>query len=173
MTLPTSGSIRGPTGTGCISAGPGERGQARRRVARGVTLSYMEDVVTLDVRDDRSGFVVNGGGGGERQRDKPGPFERARLRPDRDVAAGDPAGRAACDRVRTGRGHGGVGQACPPSRWEDPNDRLGGDPVHQRGHVKTHVLYIFAKLGVTDRAAAVAVGFERGLLPLAQTAQTR
>jgi DNA-binding NarL/FixJ family response regulator len=31
--------------------------------------------------------------------------------------------------------------------------------------VKTHVLHIFAKLGVNDRAAAVAVGFERGLLP--------
>ena len=31
--------------------------------------------------------------------------------------------------------------------------------------VKTHVLHIHAKLGVNDRAAAVAVGFERGLLP--------
>jgi DNA-binding NarL/FixJ family response regulator len=33
--------------------------------------------------------------------------------------------------------------------------------------VKTHVLHIFAKLGVNDRAAAVATGFERGLLPRA------
>jgi DNA-binding NarL/FixJ family response regulator len=33
--------------------------------------------------------------------------------------------------------------------------------------VKTHVLHIFAKLGVNDRAAAVAAGFERGLLPRA------
>src|SRR6202000_1214472 len=31
--------------------------------------------------------------------------------------------------------------------------------------VKTHVLHIYAKLGVNDRAAAVATGFERGLLP--------
>jgi hypothetical protein len=31
--------------------------------------------------------------------------------------------------------------------------------------VKTHVLHIYAKLGVNDRAAAVASGFERGLLP--------
>jgi DNA-binding NarL/FixJ family response regulator len=31
--------------------------------------------------------------------------------------------------------------------------------------VKTHVLHIYAKLGVNDRAAAVAAGFERGLLP--------
>ena len=31
--------------------------------------------------------------------------------------------------------------------------------------VKTHALHIYAKLGVNDRAAAVAVGFERGLLP--------
>jgi hypothetical protein len=27
------------------------------------------------------------------------------------------------------------------------------------------VLHIYAKLGVNDRAAAVAAGFERGLLP--------
>jgi DNA-binding NarL/FixJ family response regulator len=33
--------------------------------------------------------------------------------------------------------------------------------------VKTHVLHIYAKLGVNDRAAAVAAGFERGLLPRA------
>jgi DNA-binding NarL/FixJ family response regulator len=31
--------------------------------------------------------------------------------------------------------------------------------------VKTHVLHVYAKLGVNDRAAAVAAGFERGLLP--------
>jgi DNA-binding NarL/FixJ family response regulator len=31
--------------------------------------------------------------------------------------------------------------------------------------VKTHILHIYAKLGVNDRAAAVAAGFERGLLP--------
>jgi len=31
--------------------------------------------------------------------------------------------------------------------------------------VKTHVLHSYAKLGVNDRAAAVAAGFERGLLP--------
>ncbi len=30
--------------------------------------------------------------------------------------------------------------------------------------VKTHLLHIYAKLGVNDRAAAVAVGFDRGLL---------
>jgi DNA-binding NarL/FixJ family response regulator len=31
--------------------------------------------------------------------------------------------------------------------------------------VKTHLLHLYAKLGVNDRAAAVAAGFERGLLP--------
>lgn len=31
--------------------------------------------------------------------------------------------------------------------------------------VKTHLLHAYAKLGVADRAAAVAVGYERGLLP--------
>jgi DNA-binding NarL/FixJ family response regulator len=30
--------------------------------------------------------------------------------------------------------------------------------------VKTHLLHIYAKLGVSDRAAAVAEGFQRGLL---------
>jgi len=30
--------------------------------------------------------------------------------------------------------------------------------------VKSHILHIFTKLGVNDRAAAVAVGFQRGLL---------
>jgi ATP/maltotriose-dependent transcriptional regulator MalT len=30
--------------------------------------------------------------------------------------------------------------------------------------VKTHLLHIYAKLGVNDRAAAVAEGFHRGLL---------
>ena len=32
------------------------------------------------------------------------------------------------------------------------------------GAVKTHLLHVYAKLGVKDRAAAVAVAFERGLL---------
>jgi hypothetical protein len=31
--------------------------------------------------------------------------------------------------------------------------------------VKTRLLHIYAKLGVNDRAAAVGIGFERGLLP--------
>ena len=30
--------------------------------------------------------------------------------------------------------------------------------------VKTHLLHVYAKLGVSDRAAAVAEAFERGLL---------
>ena len=30
--------------------------------------------------------------------------------------------------------------------------------------VKTHLLHVYAKLGVGDRAAAVAVAYERGLL---------
>nr|WP_269128919.1 response regulator transcription factor [Nonomuraea sp. K271] len=31
--------------------------------------------------------------------------------------------------------------------------------------VKTHLLHIYAKLGVTDRASAVAAAFQRGILP--------
>ncbi|MFJ9554321.1 response regulator [Nocardiopsis sp. NPDC101807] len=34
--------------------------------------------------------------------------------------------------------------------------------------VKTHVLHIYGKLGVNDRAAAVAAGFRRGLLDLGE-----
>ncbi|MGK5558448.1 helix-turn-helix domain-containing protein, partial [Actinomadura kijaniata] len=30
--------------------------------------------------------------------------------------------------------------------------------------VKTHLLHVYAKLGVNDRAAAVAAAFDRGLL---------
>ena len=30
--------------------------------------------------------------------------------------------------------------------------------------VKTHLLHVYAKLGVADRAAAVAAAFDRGLL---------
>lgn len=36
--------------------------------------------------------------------------------------------------------------------------------------VKTHLLHIYAKLGVNDRAAAVATAFERGLLPTSRDA---
>ena len=84
----------------------------------GVTLSYMEDVVSLDVRDDGAGFVPPGPPAAERQpgqrepadaSQSTGPAER-RLRPDRDAAAGQPAGRAAGDRVGTGGGHGRIGQ---------------------------------------------------------------
>jgi DNA-binding NarL/FixJ family response regulator len=34
--------------------------------------------------------------------------------------------------------------------------------------IKTHLVHIYGKLGVSDRAAAVATAFERGLLPLRQ-----
>jgi DNA-binding NarL/FixJ family response regulator len=38
--------------------------------------------------------------------------------------------------------------------------------------VKTHLLHIYAKLGVSDRAAAVAEAFNRGLLTPGKTAQS-
>src|ERR1700748_1554292 len=49
----------------------------------------------------------------------------------------------------------------PPTR--DPPARL----FISEATVKTHLLHIYVKLGVNDRAAAVATGFERGLLPRA------
>jgi DNA-binding NarL/FixJ family response regulator len=44
-------------------------------------------------------------------------------------------------------------------------NRSAGERLHlSETTVKTHLLSIYAKLGVNDRAAAVAVGFRRGLL---------
>ena len=104
----------------------------------GVTLSYMEDVVSLDVRDDGAGFIpptppppsngskvngskVNGSkvNGSKVNGSKVnGEPVRRRLRPDRDAAAGQPAGRPAGNRVGTGGGYGRVGQPArhPPRR---------------------------------------------------------
>ena len=47
-----------------------------------------------------------------------------------------------------------------------PGRRLLAAPVGGAAEaVKTHLLHIYAKLNVNDRAAAVATAFERGLLP--------
>ncbi|PRB06453.1 DNA-binding response regulator [Microbacterium sp. MYb64] len=44
-------------------------------------------------------------------------------------------------------------------------NRAAGDRLHvSEGTVKTHLLSIYAKLGVGDRASAVAEGFRRGFL---------
>jgi DNA-binding NarL/FixJ family response regulator len=45
------------------------------------------------------------------------------------------------------------------------NAEIGRELFISEATVKTHLLHIYAKLGVNDRAAAVATGFERGLLP--------
>ncbi len=85
----------------------------------GITLSYMADVVTLDVRDDGAGFrLADPDRSGAVRADRPasgrcpaGGRRRAqrRLRPDRDAAA-RAAGRGhAGHRVGTGNGHRGVG----------------------------------------------------------------
>ena len=63
-------------------------------------------------------------------------------------------------RVPDGRPAGG----CPA--WQTwPRRRSAARLFISEATVKTHVLHIYAKLGVNDRAAAVAAGFERGLLP--------
>jgi DNA-binding NarL/FixJ family response regulator len=44
-------------------------------------------------------------------------------------------------------------------------NRVAGETLHlSESTVKTHLLSIYSKLGVTDRASAVAEGFRRGLL---------
>ena len=48
----------------------------------------------------------------------------------------------------------------------DTNRQTAAHLFISEATVKTHVLHIYAKLGVNDRAAAVAVAFQRGLLPL-------
>ncbi|UBU18119.1 response regulator [Nonomuraea gerenzanensis] len=44
------------------------------------------------------------------------------------------------------------------------NREIAGRLFITEATVKTHLLHVFAKLGVKDRAAAVAVAYERGLL---------
>ena len=44
------------------------------------------------------------------------------------------------------------------------NRRVAEQLFVSEATVKTHLLHIYAKLGVNDRAAAVAEGFNRGLL---------
>ncbi len=44
------------------------------------------------------------------------------------------------------------------------NKRVAADSFISEATVKTHLIHIYEKLGVNDRAAAVAAGHERGLL---------
>ena len=44
------------------------------------------------------------------------------------------------------------------------NKRVAAELFISQATVKTHLLHIYEKLGVNDRAAAVAAGYERGLL---------
>jgi signal transduction histidine kinase len=80
-----------------------------------LTLSYMEDLVTLDIRDDGVGF--------------------------------DPAAGTAI-------------WAGIPAIPREAARRL----FISEASVKAHLLHIYAKLGVNDRAAAVAAAYDRGLL---------
>jgi ATP/maltotriose-dependent transcriptional regulator MalT len=48
------------------------------------------------------------------------------------------------------------------------NKIIGKDLRISEATVKTHLLHIFAKLGVDDRTAAVTAAMERGVLRLAK-----
>ncbi|MGA5165584.1 MULTISPECIES: response regulator [Streptomyces] len=50
------------------------------------------------------------------------------------------------------------------------NRRIAAELFISEATVKTHLTHVFAKLGVGDRAAAVAAGYERGILGRAQPA---
>jgi ATP/maltotriose-dependent transcriptional regulator MalT len=45
-----------------------------------------------------------------------------------------------------------------------PDTGVGGKCAFSEATVKTHLLSVYGKLGVSDRAAAVAEAFHRGLL---------
>ena len=79
-----------------------------------LTLSYMGDVVTLDVRDDGVGF----------QRHRARVRGGVRVRADRDAPAGGPGRRLARDRIGAGRRDGGLGPR--------PGDRAGTSAVTPR-----------------------------------------
>ncbi|WP_277424748.1 response regulator transcription factor [Modestobacter sp. KNN46-3] len=46
-----------------------------------------------------------------------------------------------------------------------PNRAIAASLFVSEATVKTHLVHVFTKLGVTDRAAAVAAAYERGILP--------
>lgn len=48
---------------------------------------------------------------------------------------------------------------CPPPSRRDPRDMFISGAT-----VKTHLTHLYAKLGVNDRAAAVAAAYDRGIL---------
>ena len=53
------------------------------------------------------------------------------------------------------------------SSWSRAAARTARSPRqlhHREATVKTHLVHLYAKLGVDDRAAAVTTAFERGLL---------
>ena len=78
----------------------------------GLTLSFIGDVVTLDVRDDGVGFSVPEADAGE---------SPAGIRPERHAPAGRPRRRIARDRVGARRRHGAVG-----ARPGDRRQLIGG-----------------------------------------------
>lgn len=45
-----------------------------------------------------------------------------------------------------------------------PNREIARTLFISEATVKTHLTHLYAKLGVNDRAAAVAVGYSRGIL---------
>ncbi|MFI9551023.1 hypothetical protein [Nonomuraea endophytica] len=78
------------------------------------------------------------------------------------VARGGRAGaRAHGPRARPGRAQRTRAHRALPRRAR-PHEQGGR---RDETTVKTHLAHIYAKLGVSDRAAAVAAGYDRGLLP--------
>jgi CheY-like chemotaxis protein len=89
----------------------------------GLTLSYMDDAVLLDVRDDGVGFTAEPNGGNGRARDGQG------FGLDRDAATPAPGRRQPGDRERSRRGH--------RRQRPRPCDRGRGQPVNTaRGPIR-------------------------------------
>ncbi|GAA2814160.1 LuxR C-terminal-related transcriptional regulator [Crossiella cryophila] len=117
-----------------------------------LTLSYMEDVVVLDVW---SWMTTRWCGTDCAACSAPSPTSRSSARSPVAPRLSPSVAARLLDRVRTPE---------PPRGGTVSNREIAAVPHISQATVKTHLLHLFAKLDAPDRAAAVAAGYQRGIL---------